>query len=73
MTSNASANAEYGNRCVITGRMSSPLCNITVILYHVSYISRPYIPLIVSIPNITVFQSIAISASGIPNNATFAP
>jgi hypothetical protein len=31
----------HENRCVITGRMSRPDSNITVILYQVSYISRP--------------------------------
>jgi len=33
--------SRYENRCVITGRMSRPDSSITVILYQVSYISRP--------------------------------
>ena len=31
----------YGKRCVMIGAISRPLCNMTVILYQVSYISRP--------------------------------
>ena len=34
-------NSVYGNRCVMIGPMSRPDWSITVILYHVSYISRP--------------------------------
>ena len=41
ITSNPCWNSVQGNRCVMTGRMSSPLSSITVILYQVSYISRP--------------------------------
>ena len=40
-TSKACSNSEYGNRCVITGEMSSPESSITLIWYQVSYISRP--------------------------------
>ena len=41
ISSNPSKNFSAGNRCVITGLMSKPDCSITVILYQVSYISRP--------------------------------
>jgi hypothetical protein len=41
MTSKPRSNSVEWNRCVITGRMSSPLSSMTVIWYQVSYISRP--------------------------------
>jgi hypothetical protein len=41
ITSKPFSNSSHGKRCVITGLMSSPLSIITVILYQVSYISRP--------------------------------
>ena len=41
IAANASSNRSAGKRCVMTGEMSRPLCSITVILYQVSYISRP--------------------------------
>ncbi len=34
-------NSSTGRRCVMTGEMSMPPCTSAVILYHVSYISRP--------------------------------
>ena len=37
----AASNSRNGKRWVIAGRMSRPDCTITVILYQVSYISRP--------------------------------
>src|SRR5437773_11370109 len=41
ISSMASLNSMYGNRCVITGEISRPLWIMAVILYQVSYISRP--------------------------------
>ena len=46
---------------------------MTVILYQVSYISRPYMPLIVNMLKTTVFQSIAMSSEGIPSMAILPP
>ena len=37
----ASSKSVKGKRWVMTGATSSPLCSMTVILYQVSYISRP--------------------------------
>jgi hypothetical protein len=41
ISSIASLNCVYGKRCVITGEISRPLWIMAVILYQVSYISRP--------------------------------
>ena len=41
IASNPFSKSRYEYRCVITGRISRPDSSITVILYQVSYISRP--------------------------------